>query len=169
MKKQGLYDPFYEHDSCGVGFVVNVNGEKSHQIVSDGITILKNLAHRGAIGGDSKTGDGAGMLIQIPHQFFTQECNKSGFKLPEAGSYGVGKLFLPMSEEKRKITRSLIEKTIKSEGGTILGWRDVPVRPDCLGEMARSIMPFMAEIFVTFGALSGDALERNSIYYAQMY
>lgn len=161
MKKQGLYDPFYEHDSCGVGFVVNVNGEKSHQIVSDGITILKNLAHRGAIGGDSKTGDGAGMLIQIPHQFFTRECNKSGFKIPEAGSYGVGKLFLPMNEEKQKTARLLIEKTIKSEGGTILGWRDVPVRPDCLGEMARSIMPFMAEIFVIFGSLSGDALERK--------
>ncbi|HMA64882.1 MAG: hypothetical protein ACM31E_06100, partial [Fibrobacterota bacterium] len=108
MKKQGLYDPFYEHDSCGVGFVVNVNGERSHQIVIDGITILKNLAHRGAIGGDSKTGDGAGMLLQIPHDFFVKESKKLGFNLPEEGTYGVAKLFLPMDPAKRDTTRKII-------------------------------------------------------------
>jgi glutamate synthase domain-containing protein 2/glutamate synthase domain-containing protein 1/glutamate synthase domain-containing protein 3 len=161
MKKQGLYDPFYEHDSCGVGFVVNVNGERSNQIVADGITILKNLAHRGAIGGDSKTGDGAGMLIQIPHHFFAKESKRLGFSLPEEGRYGAGKLFLPMDEAKRAIARKLIETTVKSEGGAILGWRDVPVRPDCLGDMARSVMPFMAQIFVSFGTMSGDDLERK--------
>ncbi len=161
MKKQGLYDPFYEHDSCGVGFVVNVSGERSNQIVTDGITILKNLAHRGAIGGDSKTGDGAGMLLQIPHQFFVKESKKLGFSLPEEGRYGAGKLFLPMDEKKRSIAKAVIENTVKSEGGLVLGWRDVPVRPDCLGDMARSVMPFMAQIFVSFSTLSDDALERK--------
>ena len=119
MKKQGLYDPFYEHDSCGVGFVVNVNGERSNQIVADGITILKNLAHRGAIGGDSKTGDGAGMLIQIPHHFFAKESKRLGFNLPEEGQYGAGKLFLPMDEAKRAIARKLIEYN-----GKIRRWSD---------------------------------------------
>jgi glutamate synthase domain-containing protein 2/glutamate synthase domain-containing protein 1/glutamate synthase domain-containing protein 3 len=161
MKKQGLYDPFYEHDSCGVGFVVNVNGERSHQIVIDGITILKNLAHRGAIGGDSKTGDGAGMLLQIPHDFFVKESKKLGFNLPEEGTYGVAKLFLPMDPAKRDTTRKIIETSVKAEGGVIIGWRDVPARPDCLGDMARNIMPFMGQVFVSFDKLSGDTLERK--------
>jgi glutamate synthase (NADPH/NADH) large chain len=161
MKKQGLYDPFYEHDSCGVGFVVNINGKKNHQIVTDGITILKNLAHRGAVGGDSKTGDGAGMLLQIPHEFFIRECGKLGFSLPEEGHYGVGKLFLPMDKGKREAARKIIKKTVTAEGGKILGWRDVPVRPDCLGDMARSVMPFMGQVFVVFDTLDDEALERR--------
>jgi glutamate synthase domain-containing protein 2/glutamate synthase domain-containing protein 1/glutamate synthase domain-containing protein 3 len=159
MKKQGLYDPFYEHDSCGVGFVVNVNGERSHEIVTDGITILRNLAHRGAIGGDSKTGDGAGMLIQMPHPFFDRESEKLGFRLPEEGNYGVGQLFLSMDSKKRADAKAVVEAVIKSENGNNLGWRDVPVRPDCLGNMAVSVMPFMAQIFVTFEGIKPDALE----------
>ena len=155
-----MYDPFYEHDSCGVGFVVNVNGQRSHQIVSDGITILKNLEHRGAVGGDSKTGDGAGMLIQIPHEFFSKESDKLGFHLPE-DNYGAGMLFLPQEKDRRKEAIALIEKTVAARGGKILGWRDVPVCPDCLGEMARSSMPFMKQIFVSFDNLAGDLLERK--------
>lgn len=161
MKKQGLYDPFYEHDSCGVGFVVNVNGERSHQIVTDGITILRNLAHRGAIGGDSKTGDGAGMLIQMPHLFFARESKKLGFRLPEEGNYGIGQLFLSMDSKKRAAAKSLIKAVIKSENGKTLGWRDVPVKPDCLGSMAIAVMPFMAQIFVAFEGIKSDALERK--------
>ncbi len=161
MKKQGLYDPFYEHDSCGVGFVVNVNGERSHQIVIDGITILKNLAHRGAVGGDSKTGDGAGMLLQIPHDFFVKESKKLGFNLPQEDTYGVAKLFLPMDPAKREIIHKIIETSVKAEGGIIIGWRDVPARPDCLGDMARNIMPYMGQVFVSFDTLEGEVLERK--------
>lgn len=161
MKKQGLYDPFYEHDSCGVGFVVNVSGQRSHQIVIDGITILKNLAHRGAVGGDSKTGDGAGMLMQIPYKFFTKESSKLGIKLPEEGSYGVAMLYLPQDEAKRSLSVKLIETSVKSEGGRILGWRDVPVCPDCLGDMAASSMPFISQFFVTFDNINGNVLERK--------
>ncbi len=161
MKKQGLYDPAFEHDSCGVGFVVTINGEKSHQIVVDGITILKNLVHRGAVGGDLKTGDGAGLLTQIPHAFFSKEAKAKKFALGAEGSYGVGMVFLPLDETLRKKTVALIEKVIVSEGGSVLGWRDVPVNPDCLGEMARDSMPFIAQVFLTCAGLSGDALERT--------
>jgi glutamate synthase (NADPH/NADH) large chain len=161
MKKQGLYDPRYEHDSCGVGFVVNINGQKSHQIVSDGITILKNLEHRGAVGGDSKTGDGAGMLLQLPHEFFSTVCDGCGIRLPEAGTYGVGMFFLPLQKRLRTKAVGRIETTVTAEGGSVLGWRDVPVQPDCLGRMARSSMPFVAQLFLTFPGLSGDDLERK--------
>lgn len=161
MKKQGLYDPFYEHDSCGVGFVVNIDGQPSHQIVTDGITILKNLAHRGALGGDSKTGDGAGMLMQIPHAFFLKECSRSGITLPKENSYGVAMLYLPQDSTKRNASIKLIEETISEEGGSVLGWRDVPVSPQCLGDMAASSMPFISQVFVSFGSLSGSALERK--------
>lgn len=161
MKKQGLYDPFYEHDSCGVGFVVNVNGERTHGIVSDGITILKKLSHRGAIGGDSKTGDGAGMLLQLPHSFFVKESRKIGFSLPPQGEYGVAMLFLPQHPKKRATASSIISSVITSEGGTIAGWRDVPVNSDCLGDMAKSCMPFMQQVFIQFGSSTGDTLERK--------
>jgi glutamate synthase (NADPH/NADH) large chain len=161
MNRQGLYDPSFEHDSCGVGFVVNINGQQSHQIIVDGITILKNLAHRGAVGGDSKTGDGAGMLMQIPHLFFSKACAKLKIQLPEKNSYGVGMLFLPMNQAKRTSAKNLISACLKKEGGKILGWRDVPVCPDCLGDMASSSMPFMSQIFLSFEDLSGDALERK--------
>jgi glutamate synthase domain-containing protein 2/glutamate synthase domain-containing protein 1/glutamate synthase domain-containing protein 3 len=161
MKKQGLYDPFYEHDSCGVGFVVNVNGERTHQIVGDGITILKKLAHRGAIGGDSKTGDGAGMLVQLPHSFFVKEASKIGFKLPQQGEYGVAMLFLPQHPKKRATAASIISSVVASEGGTVLGWRDVPVHSECLGDMAKSCMPYMQQVFIQFGSNSGDTLERR--------
>ncbi len=101
-QSKGLYDPGYEHDACGVGFVVNVNGQRSHQIVTDGITILKNLTHRGAVGGDSKTGDGTGMLVQMPHRFFAKECGRLSIALPAEGSYGVGMVFLPQEGLARK-------------------------------------------------------------------
>lgn len=159
IKKQGLYDPLNEHDSCGVGFVVNVDGTKTHQIVSDGITILKNLEHRGAVGGDQKTGDGAGMLMQIPHGFFSKACTALSISLPEAGCYGVGMLFLPANREGIEKCRKLVDSSVTAEGGVVLGWRDVPVQPDSLGEMAREVMPAIQQIFVSCDNLSGDALE----------
>jgi glutamate synthase (NADPH) large chain len=161
MKPQGLYDPWHEHDACGVGFVVTVNGTPSHQIVVDGITILKNLQHRGAVGGDSKTGDGAGMLTQIPHLFFEKECSRLGIQLPQKGSYGVGMLFLPSDPEKLELAKSIIASTVAAEGGTLLGWRDVPVHPECLGEMALSTMPFITQVYISFEGLKESDLERR--------
>jgi glutamate synthase (NADPH) large chain len=161
MKKNGLYDPWYEHDACGVGFVVNVNGQQSHQIVLDGLTVLKNLVHRGAVGGDLATGDGAGMLVQIPHRFFTKENDRLRFSLPEAGAYGVGMLFLPHDRQKRNIAESMVESAVLAEGGKTLGWRDVPVHPECLGEMARASLPGFAQVFLTFPDLRGGDLEQR--------
>jgi glutamate synthase (NADPH/NADH) large chain len=161
MKKQGLYDPWYEHDACGVGFVVNINGQQSHQIVTDGLTILKNLVHRGAVGGDSKTGDGAGMLVQIPHRFFNKEGERLRITLPETGEYGVAMLFLPPDPQKRKTAESIVASSILAEGGKMLGWRDVPVHPECLGDMARASTPAMAQAFVAFPGLRGASLERR--------
>ena len=162
MKKQGLYDPANEHDSCGVGLVVNINGYRSHQIVSDGIMVLKNLVHRGAVGGDSRTGDGAGILMQIPHQFLARECEKQGVMLPPAGGYVAGMLFMPRSAETRAAARAFTEKCVRDEGGTVLGWRDVPSNPSCLGEMALESMPHVAQIFIEFKSVAADALERKA-------
>ncbi len=161
MNQQGLYDPWYEHDACGVGFVVNVNGQRSHQIVTEGITILKNLTHRGAVGGDSKTGDGAGMLVQMPHLFLVKECERLRITLPPQGAYGAGMLFLPQDIQARKSAVKLIESTVVKEGGRVIGWRDVPVHPEVLGETARATMPFIAQVFMTFGVINGDDLERR--------
>jgi glutamate synthase domain-containing protein 2/glutamate synthase domain-containing protein 1/glutamate synthase domain-containing protein 3 len=161
MKAQGLYDPFFEHDSCGVGFVADILGRRSHQIVEEGITILKNLEHRGAIGGDMKTGDGAGMLTQIPHSFFNLQCSELGILLPAAGAYGVGMFFLPSDETGAKRARQLTEETITAKKATVLGWRKVPIHPECLGELARACMPSIHQIFVRYGELVGDALERK--------
>ncbi len=161
MENKGLYDPQFEHDACGVGLVVNINGSRTHQIVSDGIRILKNLEHRGAVGGDAKTGDGAGMMVQVPHRFFSNEADRCGFRLPDEGNYGVAMLFLPMQKEIRSKAKEIIQSTVQSNGGTVIGWRDVPVQPDCLGALARSSMPFIEQMFVTFNGLSGDDLERR--------
>jgi glutamate synthase (NADPH/NADH) large chain len=161
IKQQDLYDPGFEHSACGVGFVVNIKGQKSHQIVADGITILKNLVHRGAIGGDQKTGDGAGIMLQVPHLFFAGQAEAAGIKLPAEGQYGIGMLFLPQEEEKRQKIKQAIDNIILKQGGTVLGYRTVPTDPSCLGEMALESMPFMAQVFVTFGSLNADELERR--------
>ena len=158
MKKQGLYDPGYEHDACGLGFVVEINGKASHQTVIDGITILKNLEHRGAVGSDVNSGDGAGILVQIPHDFFKKELE---FDLLDPGSYGVGMFFLPVDEDKRKTVISIIKDVVGSERSTIIGTRDVPFVPDSLGPKALSSMPFVYQIFITSNDLSGDDLERK--------
>src|SRR3972149_6120353 len=119
MKAQGLYDPRYEHDACGVGFVVNIKGQKTHQIVLDGITILKNLIHRGAVGGDRKTGDGAGILAQIPHDFFSAAAAASKISLPDETTYGIGMLFLPRDKNARKKMVTVIKDETQKEGGTV--------------------------------------------------
>ena len=134
MKKQGLYDPAYEHDACGIAFVVNINGKKERSIIEGGLEMLCNLEHRGAVGGDQKTGDGAGMMSQIPDKFFRKALD---FTLPEKGKYSAGFFFLPKEKTFCKKVQKMVEKTIKKEKGKILGWRAVPVNPDCLGEIAQ--------------------------------
>jgi glutamate synthase domain-containing protein 2/glutamate synthase domain-containing protein 1/glutamate synthase domain-containing protein 3 len=158
MKAQGLYHPSQEHDACGVGFVVKIDGTRSHQVVRDGVQILKNLVHRGAVGGDLKTGDGAGMLLQIPHKFFSKALK---FPLPAEGNYGVGMLFLPRKEPDSEKARKMVADQTVNEGGKILGWREVPIHPDCLGEMAREVMPSIWQVFIAYDGLEALALERR--------
>ena len=124
MDKQGLYDPQAEHDACGIGFVVNIKGRKSHQIVSQSLTILNNMSHRGGAGYERNSGDGAGVLTQIPHRFFSEVAPESGVDLKAAGEYGVGMVFMPRNTSTRSIVKGRIEKMIFEEGLSCLGWRD---------------------------------------------
>ncbi len=147
-KKQGLYDPRFEHDACGVGFVVNIKGERSHQIVEQAITVLENLDHRGACGCEENTGDGAGILLQVPHAFFAHACGGLGFELPEPGEYGVGMIFLPDERKLRQRCEKTLEKIIIGEGQTVLGWRKVPTDNMYLGETAKASEPFIRQVFI---------------------
>ncbi|MDC7225045.1 MAG: glutamate synthase central domain-containing protein, partial [Spirochaetales bacterium] len=158
LKKRGLYDPAQEHDACGVGFVARIDGRKTHQIVEEGVEILCNLEHRGAVGGDQKTGDGAGMLVQLPHKFFSKVLP---FDLPEEGSYGGAMIFLPVHPKKQAQAIAMTEEILKKEGATLLGWRDVPITPECLGELARQVLPCIRQFFITIDGLSGFELERK--------
>src|SRR6202167_5786831 len=160
--RQGLYDPLHEHDACGMGFVVNLNGEKSHEIIRKGIEILINLTHRGACGCDPETGDGAGILIQIPHEFFARECAELGFSLPEPGTYGVGMMFLPVEKQQRLICEGIVEKIAREEGLTVLGWRDTPLDGDAIGREARATQPYIEQVFLRGGAdWAQDHLEQK--------
>ncbi len=123
--KQGLYDPRYEHDSCGVGFVVDIKGRRSRRIVEQGIQVLLNLEHRGACGSEPNTGDGAGILLQIPHEFFARECENRKFKLPRGGDYAVGMVFLPRDGASRRECEHLFERIVNEEGQRVLGWRTI--------------------------------------------
>jgi len=147
-KKQGLYDPQFEHDSCGVGFVCNIKGEKSYSVVGDGIKVLERLSHRGAVGADPNTGDGAGILIQIPHDFLLKACAKNNIRLPKPGYYGTGLVFLPRDENDKKACVEIFEKIIREEGQDVLGWRDVPADSSVIGKIARDTMPVMRQIFI---------------------
>ncbi|MFH1857891.1 MAG: glutamate synthase central domain-containing protein, partial [Candidatus Omnitrophota bacterium] len=157
-KQQGLYDPQFEHDSCGVGFVCHIKGEKSYDIVKKGIEVLERLAHRGAVGADPKTGDGAGILIQTPHEFLRKECEKTGIALPKAGHYGTGLVFLPTDEKEKTICMELFEKIIREEGQVLLGWRSVPVDSSVIGKTARETMPQIYQIFVGRDEVPEDPL-----------
>jgi glutamate synthase domain-containing protein 2/glutamate synthase domain-containing protein 1/glutamate synthase domain-containing protein 3 len=159
---QGLYDPRNEHDACGIGFVANVKGHKSHEIIVKGIQVLINLTHRGACGCDPETGDGAGVLIQIPHKFFTRECSRLGFTLPPAGEYGVGMTFLPVERHPRLICEGILERIVREEGLTVLGWRDTPIDGSAIGRVARGSQPYIQQIFVSRGkGMTEDQLERK--------
>ncbi len=161
-EEQGLYRPQHEHDGCGIGFVADIKGRKSHDIVLKGIEILINLTHRGACGCDPQTGDGAGILIQIPHAFFERECASLGIKLPAPGEYGVGMVFLPVDPPERILCEGVLERIAKENGLTVLGWRDTPINGNMIGRVARSTQPYIEQIFIKSGAgMDQDALERK--------
>ena len=147
-EKQGLYDPWFEHEACGVGFVVDMKGRKSHRILQQAIQVLRNLDHRGACGCEANTGDGAGVLIQMPHAFFQQVARKDRLTLPGPGEYASGLVFLPRNPTKRRRLTEVFEHIIQSEGQTILGWRTVPTDNSSLGETARASEPFIRQVFI---------------------
>jgi len=158
---QGLYHPRDEHDACGMGFVANIRGEKSHEIIRKGLEVLINLTHRGAAGCDPETGDGAGILIQIPHDFFARECAELGMPLPEPGTYGVAMCFLPVERHSRLRCEGVFERIAQEEGLRLLGWRDTPVNGDAIGREARNSQPYIEQLFL--GRPEGmdeDAFER---------
>ena len=159
-KKQGLYDPANEHDSCGVGFVAHIKGEKSHNIIQQGLTILKRVAHRGAVGADPLAGDGAGLLMQIPDAFFQEETD---FDLPAAGDYGVGMCFFTKDGYYRKSLQKSLEQVVEDEGQVVLGWRKVPVDASGLGESVKPTEPETLQIFIGRGdgIQDQDAFERK--------
>ncbi|MDD2914035.1 MAG: glutamate synthase large subunit [Gallionella sp.] len=161
--QQGLYDPRNERDACGVGFVAHIKGHKSHDLVCQGLKILENLTHRGAVGADPLAGDGAGMLLQIPDAFFRAECATLGITLPAAGEYGVGMLFLSRDEKIRKAAEKILVKHIAAEGQVLLGWRDVPVDNRSLGESVKASEPVVRQIFIARGkdCRDADSFERK--------
>jgi glutamate synthase domain-containing protein 1 len=161
---QGLYNPAFEHDACGIGFVASISGDKSHDIIRKGIQVLLNLAHRGACGCDPETGDGAGVLIQIPHEFFDRECAKLGFTLPAAGSYGVGMTFLPVEKHQRLQCEGILERIVREEGLALLGWRDTPVYASAIGRVARASQPYIQQIFVGCASGMDEAAFERKLY-----
>src|ERR1700761_2317263 len=124
---QGMYDPSFEHDACGVGFICHIKGKESHQVVSDALKMLENMNHRGACGCEEDSGDGAGILIKTPDSFFRRECKKLNITLPLEGQYGVGMIFLPQDSVQRHLCERILERVARDNGMKVLGWRDVPV------------------------------------------
>jgi glutamate synthase (ferredoxin) len=147
-RQQGLYDPRFEHDACGIGFVADIKGRKSHETLRQALTILINLDHRGARGSEANSGDGAGVLLQTPDAFFRAN---TGFDLPQVGSYGVGMLFLPQDPTDRTACETGFERIVREEGQEIIGWRTVPTHGDTLGETAKSSQPYVRQVFIARG------------------
>src|SRR5713101_1419066 len=163
--KQGLYDPRFEHDACGIGFVVNIKGEKSHELVQQALTVLQNLDHRGACGCEDNTGDGAGILLQVPHVFLQHACDGIGLQLPRPGQYGVGMIFLPRDREQRHQCERRFEDIVRREGQEVLGWRSVPTDNLYLGETAKSREPFIRQVFLKRSAdLHDDLAFERKLY-----
>lgn len=161
---QGLYDPRNEHDACGVGFVAHIKGKKTHEIISQGLKILENLDHRGAVGADSLMGDGAGILIQIPDELYRSEMQKKGIELPPVGEYGVGMIFLPKESASRLACEQELERTVRQEGQIVLGWRDVPIDVKMpMSPTVKKTEPIIQQIFIGRGRdiMTTDALERK--------
>ena len=158
-EKQGLYDPQHEHDACGFGFVVDVKGRASHDIVAKALTVLVNLEHRGAVGAEKNTGDGAGILLQTPHAFLRAEAEKLGLALPQKpGHWAAGMVFLPPNEAGRAACVKIFDEVVREEGQTLLGWRDVPTDNSTLGPTARASQPVIRQVFVGRGSNCPDAM-----------
>ncbi len=162
--RQGLYDPRYEHDACGIGFVANIKGRASHKIIEQGVEVLVNLTHRGACGCDPETGDGAGLLLQIPHGFFLKQAASLGFSLPGPGAYGVGMIFVAPDHAKTRRAQQMVEEVLQAEGLRLLAWRRVPTNAKAIGWLARESEPHVYQAFIAQAdgpQLSGDAFERK--------
>ena len=157
--KQGLYDPQFEHDACGVGFVVNMKGRKSHDLIEKALTAIVNLNHRGACGCEANTGDGAGILIQMPDQFLRKACEPLGIELPEPKQYGVGMLFLPRNYRVRKEFEKMFEIIVAEEDQEVIGWRHVPTDNTALGATARAGEPFVQQVFIQRNPSIEDDME----------
>ena len=151
LEANGMYSSQFEKDACGMGFVVNIKGKKSHDIIDDGLRILERLEHRGGAGADKDTGDGAGILVQIPHEFFKRECEVLGISLPAAGEYGVGMIFAHKYESLRNEQKRIFEEVVREEGQVVLGWREVPVDGTKVGKEAAAIRPWMIQILIGKG------------------
>ncbi len=165
----GLFDPRHEKDSCGVGFIADIKGRKSHKIVEDALAILCNLEHRGAVGADPRAGDGAGALVQLPHKFFARKAKELGIALPEPGHYAVGFVFMPRDEKQREEIKAIYSEVVPREGLILLGWRDVPNDNASLGETVKPTEPHHCQVFVgrTADIKTEDEFERRSVRAAQ--
>ena len=162
-RKQGLYDPQFEHDACGVGFIVNIKGQKSHQIVQQAISVLINLNHRGACGCEANTGDGAGILLQMPHAFLKQACAAAKIPIPSPGEYGAGMIYLPPDAGERRVCEKLFEEIVVEEGQRFLGWRTVPTNNSSMGDTAKASEPVVRQAFIGRSSKINDdmAFERK--------
>ena len=161
LNNQGLYEVRREHDACGIGAVVNISGKREHSIIEYGREILINLHHRGAAGADETTGDGAGILFQIPHEFFQSECEKLGFSLPSISEYGAGMVFGPKDTKLREQCNGILATSIEHYGLKVLGWRQVPTSNECLGQIALDAEPSINQVFVDGAGLKDEDLERR--------
>ncbi len=164
LPAQGLYNPAQEHESPGRDWInaANIRGKKATRLFATESRYYWNLAHRGACGCDAETGDGAAFLVQIPHQFYARECSKLGFELPQPGSYGVGMTFLPVEKHPRLQCEGIIERIVREEGLSVLGWRDMPVYASAIGRVARASQPYIQQVFIGRPpALDEDAFERK--------
>ncbi len=171
MKKDtnyGMYLPDFEHDACGIGFRAHLKGSKSHQIVADAITMLERMDHRGACGCDPNTGDGAGILLQIPHEFLYDECLELGFRLPRYGEYAVGMIFFPQDEKKRRECKEIIERKANKLGFELLGYRKVPTRNETLGEGSHSVEPWVEQLFLKLDGADHLTFERKLYVFRQI-
>jgi glutamate synthase domain-containing protein 2/glutamate synthase domain-containing protein 1/glutamate synthase domain-containing protein 3 len=168
MNTTGLYRPKYEHSSCGVGCVANIAGERSHAVIEDALTMLRNLIHRGALGSDGKTGDGAGIMTQLPHQLFMQELYRKGIMIPSPGEYAVGMVFMPPTYERVSDLKHMVENICRQEGAQFLSWREVPVDPSCLGEIALASIPAIKQFFLKFSSEESDREMRSWVIRRQL-
>src|SRR5437773_5096405 len=160
---QGLYDPRYEHDACGVGFVADLKNRKAHDIIRKALQVLVNLEHRGACGCEANTGDGAGILVQTPDAFLRQECDRLKITLPAPGEYGVGAVFLPTDPNDRRHCEELFEYVVRKQGQVVLGWRTVPTDNSLIGPTAKSGEPVMKQLFIGRQDRGVDVLGKDDL------